>query len=63
MTLEELCALADAIRAEMGKAVHGQDDVVNMLLVALLARGHVLIERVRYRLLRWRLFGHFVVPC
>jgi MoxR-like ATPase len=44
MTLEELRAAADAIRTEVGKAVHGQNDVVNLLLVALIARGHVLIE-------------------
>lgn len=44
MTLDELRAAADAIRTEIGKAVHGQNDVVNMLLVALIARGHVLIE-------------------
>jgi len=44
MTLEELRGLADAVRAEMGKAVHGQDEIIDMLLVALIARGHVLIE-------------------
>lgn len=44
MTLEELRAAADAIRDEIGKAVHGQDDAVEMLLVALFANGHVLLE-------------------
>jgi MoxR-like ATPase len=44
MTLEELGALAARIRSEVGKAVVGQDDVLDHLLVALLARGHVLLE-------------------
>lgn len=44
MTLDELSVAADAIRAEIGKAVHGQDDAVDMMLIAFLARGHVLIE-------------------
>ncbi|MFT4795212.1 MAG: MoxR-like ATPase [Paracoccaceae bacterium] len=44
MTLDDLQSAADAIRAEIGKAVHGQDDAVDMMLIAFLARGHVLIE-------------------
>ncbi len=32
------------IRAEIGKAVIGQEDVIERLLVALLANGHVLLE-------------------
>ncbi|MFN4135633.1 MAG: AAA family ATPase [Novosphingobium sp.] len=43
-TLAELGALADAIRAEVGKAVVGQTAIVDHLLVALLAGGHVLLE-------------------
>lgn len=35
-----------ALRAEIGKAVVGQDAVVSGLLVALLCRGHVLLEGV-----------------
>ena len=35
-----------ALRDEVGKAVIGQHDVLEQLLVALLARGHVLIEGV-----------------
>lgn len=38
--------LADRIRREIGKAVVGQDQVVEMVLVALLADGHVLLEGV-----------------
>ncbi len=44
MTIGEVGALADAIRAEVGKAVVGQAGTVDHLLVALLARGHVLLE-------------------
>jgi MoxR-like ATPase len=44
MTLDEVAALADAIRAEIGKAVVGQAATVDHLLVALLAEGHVLLE-------------------
>ena len=44
MTLEEVRAMAGAIRAEVAKAVVGQDSVVDHLLIALLAGGHVLLE-------------------
>ncbi len=44
MNLEELQSLAEKIRAEIGKAVHGQDEIVSQLLVALFARGHCLLE-------------------
>lgn len=44
MTLEELTALADRLRAEIGKKVLGQEAVVDMLITALFARGHVLLE-------------------
>jgi MoxR-like ATPase len=44
MTLEDVRTLAAAIRAEVAKAVVGQDSVVDHLLIALLAGGHVLLE-------------------
>lgn len=44
MTLEDVRAMAGAIRAEVAKAVVGQDGVVDHLLIALLAGGHVLLE-------------------
>ncbi|MEO9684899.1 MAG: MoxR family ATPase [Tateyamaria sp.] len=44
MTLETLRAQADKLRAEIGKTVLGQEDVVDMLIIALFARGHVLME-------------------
>ncbi|MCK9541676.1 MAG: MoxR family ATPase [Novosphingobium sp.] len=44
MTLAQVGELAQAIRAEVGKAVVGQAETVDRLLTALLARGHVLLE-------------------
>jgi len=44
MTLEETRAMAQAIRAEVGKAIVGQDETIEHLLIALVARGHVLLE-------------------
>jgi MoxR-like ATPase len=38
--------LASRIRAEVAKAVIGQDDTVQLLLCALFSRGHVLLEGV-----------------
>ncbi|MEM8788018.1 MAG: MoxR family ATPase [Pseudomonadota bacterium] len=44
MELDDFRALADRIRTEIGRAVHGQDEAVDMLLIALFARGHCLLE-------------------
>ena len=44
MTLAGVGQLAGAIRGEIGKAIVGQTEAVDHLLVALLARGHVLLE-------------------
>nr|WP_206435743.1 MoxR family ATPase [Tsuneonella rigui] len=44
MTLDQVRDLAAAIRGEVGKAVVGQEETVEHLLVALLAEGHVLLE-------------------
>lgn len=38
--------IVQQIRAEMGKAVRGQQSVIDQVLIALLAAGHVLIEGV-----------------
>ena len=43
-TLDEVRALAEVIRGEVAKAIVGQTDVVEHLLIALFARGHVLLE-------------------
>ncbi|WP_088311311.1 AAA family ATPase [Novosphingobium sp. B 225] len=44
MTLSQVSALAASIRGEVGKAVVGQTDTIDSLLIALLAQGHVLLE-------------------
>ncbi|WEK44333.1 MAG: MoxR family ATPase [Candidatus Sphingomonas colombiensis] len=44
MTVDDVQALGQAIRAEIGKAVVGQEASVDLLLVALFAGGHVLLE-------------------
>ncbi len=44
MSLSDVRTLADAIRTEIAKAIVGQDGMVDMLLVALLSEGHVLME-------------------
>jgi MoxR-like ATPase len=44
MTLDDVRSLAAAIRTETAKAIVGQEAMVDMLLVALLSQGHVLLE-------------------
>ncbi len=44
MNLDNVRELADTIRAEVAKAVVGQDAIVDHLLIALFAGGHVLLE-------------------
>ncbi|MHA3976429.1 AAA family ATPase [Halovulum sp. GXIMD14794] len=44
MDLDSFGQLANRIRGEIGKVVHGQDDAVDMALIALFARGHCLLE-------------------
>ena len=44
MTPEQTAEMANAIRAEVGKAIVGMDEVVEHLLIALIAQGHVLLE-------------------
>ncbi|MFM9853559.1 MAG: AAA family ATPase [Sphingomonadaceae bacterium] len=44
MNLADIKYLADRIRAEMGKALVGQDDMVDLLLISLFSAGHILLE-------------------
>ena len=44
MTLAEVGQLAGAIRGEVAKAIVGQAETIDHLLIALLAQGHVLLE-------------------
>jgi MoxR-like ATPase len=42
--LDEVLGALQSLRSEVGKAVLGQAEVINQLLIALLADGHVLLE-------------------
>jgi len=44
VTVDEVKSRADAIRAQIGKAVVGQAETVDLMLTALIAGGHVLLE-------------------
>lgn len=44
MQLEQFQTLIASVRAEIGRAVQGQDGLIDLLLVSLFARGHCLIE-------------------
>ena len=44
MNVTDVKSLADRLRAEIGKAVVGQADTVDLMLIALMAGGHVLLE-------------------
>ncbi|GAA4034687.1 MoxR family ATPase [Sphingomonas rosea] len=44
MNFADVQNLAEAIRREIGKAVVGQEATVDLMLVALFARGHILLE-------------------
>ncbi len=44
--LEDLKTTVDAIKQELGKVIIGQENFIELLIVSLLAEGHVLIEGV-----------------
>jgi MoxR-like ATPase len=44
MNLSDVKGLAERIRREMGKALVGQDEMVDLLLIALFSAGHILLE-------------------
>lgn len=46
MNLQEASALIESIRGNLAKVIVGKEDGVNLLLTALLANGHVLLEDV-----------------
>src|SRR5215467_2224893 len=46
MEVRDIRGLTEAIRSEIGKAVVGQHDVIDLLLTSLLVNGHVLLEGV-----------------
>jgi MoxR-like ATPase len=44
MNIADITALGTRIRSEMAKAIIGQDEIVDYLLIALFSSGHVLLE-------------------
>ncbi len=46
MDLASVRSIADAIKTEIGKAVVGQDEAIDLMLTSLLAGGHILLEGV-----------------
>ncbi len=44
MNIDELKTLADNIRGQVAKAIIGQEEIVDHLLIALFSSGHVLLE-------------------
>ena len=44
MNLDMFREVVETARSEIGKTVHGQDEIVTSLLVAVFARGHCLLE-------------------
>ena len=44
MNVIEVKALADDIRADVAKAIVGQDEAVDLMLIALFSSGHILLE-------------------
>ncbi len=46
MELQDIAAIADGIRHEVSKAIVGQDEVIDLMLTALLSGGHILLEGV-----------------
>jgi MoxR-like ATPase len=44
VNVADVKALADRVRAEMGKAVVGQADTIDLMLTSLFAGGHILLE-------------------
>src|SRR5215510_10508163 len=44
MTLDRVSALAERIRGEVAKAIVGQSDTLDLMLVALFSGGHILLE-------------------
>jgi len=44
MSVDEIKPLAEAIRREVAKAIVGQSDTIDLMLVALFSGGHILLE-------------------
>jgi MoxR-like ATPase len=46
MDVQDIRAITEAVRGEVGRAIVGQDAVIDLLLTSLLVGGHVLLEGV-----------------
>src|SRR5689334_21429620 len=46
MEFRDIREMTEAIRSEIGKAVVGQHDVIDLMLTSLLVNGHILLEGV-----------------
>ncbi|GGF90275.1 AAA family ATPase [Paenibacillus abyssi] len=46
MELKEIRMMADRIRDNVGKVIVGKDNVIDMMLIALMTSGHILLEDV-----------------
>jgi len=46
MSIASVGELAETVRAEVGKAIIGQKDTIDLMLVAMLSGGHILLEGV-----------------
>ncbi|HEV2747082.1 MAG TPA: MoxR family ATPase [Allosphingosinicella sp.] len=44
MKVSDLKALADRVRTEIGRAIVGQEEAIELMLIALFSSGHVLLE-------------------
>ncbi|PSQ80315.1 MAG: AAA family ATPase, partial [Bacteroidetes bacterium QS_1_65_9] len=42
-TLDDLSAAYDRLRNEIGKVIVGQEDIIEMVVVCLMAQGHTLL--------------------
>ena len=42
-TMERVAAAGGAMRSELAKAIIGQEDVIEQIIIALFARGHCLM--------------------
>ena len=47
MNATDVKALADGIRRDVARAIIGQDEAVELMLIALLSSGHILLEGPR----------------
>ena len=47
MEIKDITSLASRIRENVAKVIVGKDDVIELVIISLIAGGHVLLEDVR----------------